>query len=214
MSYFHQLWVTCWYRKDPRVVSIELKERMQMTWCWTKATPSGRSLSSCGTTSGLPMLPIMPSWSPQSQAIYHSGKHCQGAWQISTVIICSLVTFWQDIACQQLAIGVVCCHFLLAIGACHLCLPLVASGAWSVCLPLQVACHKLPAHEFHETCHAVTFIVLVNSQPKMKPNTEPRLLSSLVWIDSGIMVSQHRLESFIQEIECNRMTSFMEFMIW
>ena len=32
--------------------------------------------------------------------------------------------------------------------------------------------------------------------PKMKANVEPCLLSSLVWIDSGIMVSQHHLESF------------------
>ena len=32
--------------------------------------------------------------------------------------------------------------------------------------------------------------------PKMKANAEPRLLSSLVWIDSGLVVSQHRLESY------------------
>ena len=31
--------------------------------------------------------------------------------------------------------------------------------------------------------------------PKMKANAEPRLLSSLVWIDSGIVVSQPHLES-------------------
>ena len=36
--------------------------------------------------------------------------------------------------------------------------------------------------------------------PKMTANAEPRLLSSLVWID--------------QYNECNGMTSFMEFMIW
>ena len=41
----------------------------------------------------------------------------------------------------------------------------------------------------------------------MKANAEPHLFSSLVWIDSGVVVSQHRLE-----LECNRMTSFMEFM--
>ena len=39
--------------------------------------------------------------------------------------------------------------------------------------------------------------------PKMKANAEPRSLSSLVWIDSGVVVSQHYLESF-----------FMEFMMW
>ena len=32
--------------------------------------------------------------------------------------------------------------------------------------------------------------------PKMKANAEPRLLSSLAWIDSGVVVSQHRLKSF------------------
>ena len=46
----------------------------------------------------------------------------------------------------------------------------------------------------------------------MKANAEPRLLSSLVWIDPGVLVSQHRSESFFQEIKCNGMTSFMEFM--
>ena len=48
---------------------------------------------------------------------------------------------------------------------------------------------------------------------KTKANAEPHLLSSLVWIDSGVVVSQHRLESFFHEIKCNGMTSFMEFMI-
>ena len=42
---------------------------------------------------------------------------------------------------------------------------------------------------------------------------DPGLLSSLMWIDSGIVVSQHRLESFFHETKCNRMTSFMEFML-
>ena len=46
----------------------------------------------------------------------------------------------------------------------------------------------------------------------MKANTELRLLSSLVWIDSGVVVSQHRLESFLHGIRRNGMTSFMEFM--
>ena len=35
--------------------------------------------------------------------------------------------------------------------------------------------------------------------PKMKVNAELRLLSSLVWIDSGVVVSQHRLESFFMK---------------
>ena len=45
----------------------------------------------------------------------------------------------------------------------------------------------------------------------MKANAEPHLLSSLVLIDSGVVVSQHRLELFFHEIKCNGMTSFMEF---
>ena len=32
--------------------------------------------------------------------------------------------------------------------------------------------------------------------PKMKANAKPRLLSSLVWIDSGVVVSQHCLALF------------------
>ena len=35
--------------------------------------------------------------------------------------------------------------------------------------------------------------------PKMKANAEPRLISSLVWIDSGVVVSQHPLESFFMK---------------
>ena len=35
--------------------------------------------------------------------------------------------------------------------------------------------------------------------PKMKANAEPRLLSSLVWIDSGVVVSQHRLKSIFMK---------------
>ena len=38
--------------------------------------------------------------------------------------------------------------------------------------------------------------------PKMKANAEPRLLSSLVWIDSGVVVSQHCLESSCPVLWC------------
>ena len=48
--------------------------------------------------------------------------------------------------------------------------------------------------------------------PKMKANAELHLLSSLLWIDSGVVVSQHRLESIFHGINCNGMTIFMEFM--
>ena len=66
-------------------------------------------------------------------------------------------------------------------------------------------------HEFHETCHSITFYFMKKDSknavtpqhqsqftPKMKANAVPRLFSSLVWID--------------QYNECNGMTSFMEFM--
>ena len=68
-------------------------------------------------------------------------------------------------------------------------------------------------HEFHDTCHSVNIHCTGQFTPKMKANAEPRLLSSLVWIDSDVEVSQHRLESCFQEIKCNGKTSFMEFMI-
>ena len=45
--------------------------------------------------------------------------------------------------------------------------------------------------------------------PKTKANAASRLLSSLVWIDSGVVVSQHRLESFFHKIKCNGMTSLI-----
>ena len=47
--------------------------------------------------------------------------------------------------------------------------------------------------------------------PKMKANAELRLLTSLVWIDSGVVVSQHCLEFFPLH-KYNGMTSSMEFM--
>ena len=74
-------------------------------------------------------------------------------------------------------------------------------------------CHCNKLHEFHEPCHSVTFIVLVHSHQRWKQTLNRSLLSSLMWIDSGIVVSQHRLESFFHEIKCNGMTIFMEFMM-
>ena len=57
-------------------------------------------------------------------------------------------------------------------------------------------------HEIHENKapnNAATPQCQSQFTPKMKANVEPRLLSSLVWIDSGIVVSQHRLESFFMK---------------
>ena len=68
-------------------------------------------------------------------------------------------------------------------------------------------------HGFHETCYSVKFYFMKKKTPnnavtpqcqsqftpKMKANANPRLLSSLVRIDSGLVVSQHRLESFFMK---------------
>ena len=68
-------------------------------------------------------------------------------------------------------------------------------------------------HEFHETCHSVSFYF--KKKKKKTPNyaVTPQCQSEFTPIDSGIVVSQHHLESFIYEIKCNGMTIFMEFMI-
>ena len=57
----------------------------------------------------------------------------------------------------------------------------------------HVTCIHVVAHEFHETCHSVTFYFMKKTSndavtperqsqftPKMKANAVPRLLSSLV----------------------------------
>ena len=54
--------------------------------------------------------------------------------------------------------------------------------------------------------------------PKMKANAEPRLLSSWVWIDSGVVVSQHRLASFFMNYNVTKWqvswNSWKAFFIW
>ena len=74
--------------------------------------------------------------------------------------------------------------------------------------------HATSRHEIHETCHSVmfyfmkkthflilagsalyqTWLGLVNQSqfsPKVKASADSRLLSSLVWIDSGVVASYH-----------------------
>ena len=72
--------------------------------------------------------------------------------------------------------------------------PLAPLFRWSV-----VFSQEPVYHEFHETCHLRYIDCTGQFTPKMNANTEPRLLSSLVWIDSGVVVSQHRLESFFMK---------------
>ena len=52
---------------------------------------------------------------------------------------------------------------------------------------------KISFHEFHYIHCTGQFM------SKMKANAKPCLLSSLVWIDSGVVVSQHCLESFFMK---------------
>ena len=52
----------------------------------------------------------------------------------------------------------------------------------------------------------------VYSHPPSADSLHCHLLSSLEWIDSGVAVWQHGLESFFHEIKCSCMASFMEFM--
>ena len=63
----------------------------------------------------------------------------------------------------------------------------------------KIMVSSVTEHKFHENCHSVTSHCTGQFTPKMKANAEPRLLSSLVWIDSGVVVSQHRVESFFMK---------------
>ena len=72
--------------------------------------------------------------------------------------------------------------------------------------------HVLSIHEFHETCHSVTFIVLVNSHQRWK-QTRNRVCFHL-WCELTLALWCHSIVwgLFFQAIKCNGMTSFMEFM--
>ena len=90
---------------------------------------------------------------------------------------------------------------------------LIAVAFWWFCNAEYISKDVLLiTHDFHKTCHFVTFYFVEEKTPndavrpqhqsqftpKMKANAVPHLLSSLVWID--------------QYNECNGMTSFVEFM--
>ena len=86
------------------------------------------------------------------------------------------------------------------------------SGNW-----LQQHCQRP-----HESYYTISMrmrhsdIIILSEKGRVSVGSvvhEPRLLSSLVWIASGVVVSQHRLESFFHEITCNGMTSSVEFML-
>ena len=66
-------------------------------------------------------------------------------------------------------------------------------------------------HEFHETCHSVTFIVLVNSHQRWK-QTWNRVCFHL-WCELTLALWCHSIVWSLHEIICYEKTSFMEFMI-
>ena len=66
-------------------------------------------------------------------------------------------------------------------------------------IPWNLSFRYIFLHEKKTPNSAVTPLRQSQFTPKMKANTVPHLLSSLVWID--------------QYNECNRMTSFMDFMM-
>ena len=71
---------------------------------------------------------------------------------------------------------------------------------------------SLLLHECHETCHAITFIVLVNSHQRWK-QTRNRVCFNL-WCELTLALWCHRIiwSLFFLEIKCNGMMNFMEFM--
>ena len=70
---------------------------------------------------------------------------------------------------------------------------------------------KMTNHELHETCHSVTFIVLVNSHQRWK-QTWNRVCFHLGvdWLWRCGVTASYGV--FFHERKCNGMTSFMEFM--
>ena len=79
------------------------------------------------------------------------------------------------------------------------------------CNPNQLLHMSIAIHECHETCHSVTFIVLVNSHQRWK-QTRNRVCFQL-WCELTLALWCHSIvRSLFYEIKCNGMTSFMEFM--
>ena len=114
--------------------------------------------------------------------------------RLETVVIILLSTNVGDWFCQEIKMWAV--------------LMLEASRE----IPWNLSFRYILYHEKETPNNALTPQGQSHFTTKMKANAEPRLLSSLVWIDSGVVMSQHRLESFFHEIKCNGMTSFVEFL--
>ena len=67
-------------------------------------------------------------------------------------------------------------------------------------------------HDFHETCHSVTFIVLVNSHQRWK-QTRNRVCFHL-WCKLTLALRCHSIVWNLYSWRCNGMKNFMEFMRW
>ena len=70
-------------------------------------------------------------------------------------------------------------------------------------------------HEFHETCHSVTFYFMKKRLQTMLWHHNARVNSHQRWKQTWSCVCFHlwcELTSTLNSVECNRMTSFMEFM--
>ena len=85
---------------------------------------------------------------------------------------------------------------------CAICV-LNLSGFQYSWIPWKLSFRYILFHEKKAANDAVTPQYQSQFTPKMKANAVPRLLSSLVWIDFDIVVSQHRLESFFMKLNAS-----------
>ena len=75
---------------------------------------------------------------------------------------------------------------------------------------IQLLLKVSPCHEFHETCHSVTFIVLVNSHQKWK-QTRNRVCFHL-WCELTLALWCHSIVWSL--FSWNKMTILVEFLSW
>ena len=79
--------------------------------------------------------------------------------------------------------------------------------------PLSHKKHPSPIYGFHETCHSVTFIVLVNSHQRGK-QTRNHVCFHL-WCELTMALRCRIIAwSLFLEMKYNGITNFMEFMLW
>ena len=117
-------------------------------------------------------------------------------------VVCSHAKSWRETLCYH---GGTCCKVICCSSVKTQQLTQTVITHLAPYWPQQAAVYKnsmklvIPLHfiSWKKTPNdAVTPQGQGQFTPKIKANAEPRLLSSLVWIDSGIVVSRHRVESF------------------